>query len=150
MSLGAVRRVVRETFTGTVEWADTDAGGHHHNSFVLRTVEAAEARLFRRLGLDDCLPTSPRVRQEVDYLTKLYFGQDVTVLLEIRHIGRTSMTFHFELWGESFDRAPSGPVPRRLAARGRVISVHVPHGGVASAPWPENVRKVLEAASIEA
>ncbi|GAB4100478.1 acyl-CoA thioesterase [Sinomonas halotolerans] len=137
--------VVREEVTRTVEWVDTDAAGHHHNSFVLRSVEAAEARLFRRLGvLEEYFGAAPRVRQEVDYRAKLYFGQEATTVLEVESVGRSSMVFRFEVWGEAYDGAPSGAVDRRLAASGRFVSVHVPAGSEASAPWPESIRAAVE------
>ncbi|WP_430297375.1 acyl-CoA thioesterase [Sinomonas sp. B1-1] len=138
--------VVREEVTRTVEWVDTDAAGHHHNSFVLRSVEAAEARLFRRLGvLEAYFGAAPRVRQEVDYLSKLYFGQEATTVLELEAIGRSSMTFRFQVWGEAHDGGPSGRVERRLAASGRFVTVHVPKDSEASAPWPEAIRAAVEA-----
>ena len=52
-----------------VEWVDTDASGHHHNSAILRWVEAFEAVLFHDLGLDDYFPLAPRVHQTVDFTT---------------------------------------------------------------------------------
>ncbi|GAB3268509.1 hypothetical protein GCM10027449_01890 [Sinomonas notoginsengisoli] len=138
--------VVREEVTRTVEWVDTDAAGHHHNSFVLRSVEAAEARLFRRLGvLEEYFGAAPRVRQEVDYLAKLYFGQEATTVLELEAVGRSSMTFRFQVWGEAHDGGPSGRVERRLAAAGRFVTVHVPKDSEASAPWPETIRAAVAA-----
>ena len=140
--------VVREEVTRTVEWVDTDAAGHHHNSFVLRSVEAAEARLFSRLGvLAEYFGAAPRVRQEVDYRSKLYFGQDATTVLELESLGTSSMAFRFEVWGEAHDGGPSGRVERRLAASGRFVTVHVPRGSEASAPWPEAIRGAVEAAA---
>ena len=137
--------VVREEVTRSVEWVDTDAAGHHHNSFVLRSVEAAEARLFRRLGvLEEYFGAAPRVRQEIDYRSTLYFGQDATTVLEIESVGRSSMTFRFEVWGEAHDGGPSGRVERRLAASGRCVTVYVPKGSEASAPWPEAIRAAVE------
>jgi acyl-CoA thioester hydrolase len=108
------------------------------------SVEAAEASLFRRLNLlEDYFSAAPRVRQEVDYRSKLYFGQNTTTILEIESVGRSSMTFRFEVWGEAISDRSSGPVPRRLAATGRLVSVHVPRGAEASAPWPERIRNAL-------
>jgi acyl-CoA thioester hydrolase len=136
--------LLRETVNRSVEWIDTDAAGHHHNSFILRSVEAAEARLLRRLGLlQDFLSTTPRVRHEVDYRSKLYFGQETTTILEVESLGRSSMTFRFDIWGEAFEDAPGGPMPRRLAATGKFVTVHVPHGAEASAPWPPRIRQIL-------
>ena len=39
------------TLERTIEWVDTDAAGHQHNSAVLRFVEACEAKVFRDLDL---------------------------------------------------------------------------------------------------
>jgi acyl-CoA thioester hydrolase len=140
--------IVRETVTRSVEWVDTDAAGHHHNGFILRSVEAAEASLFRRLNLlEDYFSAAPRVRQEVDYRSKLYFGQNTTTILEIEAVGRSSMTFRFEVWGEAIMDRSSGPLQRRLAATGRLVSVHVPRGAETSAPWPERIRNALLAGS---
>ena len=38
----------RASVERTVEWVDTDASGHQHNSAVMRWVESAEAELFLR------------------------------------------------------------------------------------------------------
>ncbi|NUP75455.1 MAG: acyl-CoA thioesterase [Sinomonas sp.] len=139
---------IRESVTRTVEWVDTDASGHHHNSFVTRSVEAAEARLFKRLGiLDEYFGIAPRVHQEVDFRSKLYFGQEATTVLEIESVGRSSMSFRFEVFGEAHHRERADPIPRRLAASGRYVTVHVPHGTEESAPWPERILEKLAAAA---
>ena len=99
------------TLVRTIEWVDTDAAGHQHNSAVLRFVEACEAKLFRDLDLPEYFPSAPRVRHELNYRAKLYFGQQVTTTVVVEKIGRTSMTFSFEVWGEEFRRRT--PRPRR-------------------------------------
>ena len=97
--------------------------------------------------LEQYFGAAPRVRQEVDYRSKLYFGQDATTVLELESLGRSSMAFRFEVWGEAHDGEPSGRVERRLAASGRFVTVHVPEGGEASAPWPDAIRAAVEVAS---
>ena len=62
---------------------------------------------------------------------KLYFGQQVTTTVVVEKIGRTSMTFSFEVWGEEFRGEP-----RALAAHGTFVTAHVAHGGTAASPWP--------------
>ncbi|WP_415651143.1 acyl-CoA thioesterase [Rhodococcus opacus] len=103
-----------------VEWFDTDAAGHHHNSSILRWVEACEVRLYRQLGLLEHFPSMPRVQQVVNYTSKLWFGQQVTTTVHINAVGQTSITFEFEVYGEEFDGAP-----RVRAAHGSFTSVHV-------------------------
>jgi acyl-CoA thioester hydrolase len=146
MTIDVDQKRISETVRRTVEWVDTDAAGHHHNSFVLRCVEAAEARLFQRLGvLEEYFGSAPRVRQEIDYVSKLYFGQEVTTELVLEAVGSASMTFGFNVWGERYPSSPAGYLERRLAATGRFITVHVPAGGEASAPWPDTIRLALAA-----
>lgn len=139
---------MRETLTGrfpeatverTVEWVDTDASGHQHNSAVLRWVEAAEATLFRNLALPDYFPCAPRVQQVVNFRSKIWFGQRVKATIAIRALGRTSMTLEFQV--SSFDSvAPDGAVQDAgtLVASGTVTTVHVPQGSLTAEPWPDH------------
>ncbi|GAB2469483.1 acyl-CoA thioesterase [Xylanimonas ulmi] len=126
-----------------VEWIDTDAAGIYHNSTVIRFVEAAESRLMVERGLSDYFPTSPRVRFEADFEAPLSFTQDVTTQVALTRIGTSSMHWEFEVWGESFQGRP-----RRRAARGRYVTVHIgvgrrPGHDPASVPWPEAWRRAL-------
>lgn len=125
------------TYRTRVEWIDTDASGIYHNSTVTRFVEAAEAALMHERGLHGYFPSAPRVRYEADFLAPLRFGQDVTATVRLARIGRSSMGWEFEVWGEeSEDR------PRTLAARGSYVTVHIgaepaTRGEARSArPWP--------------
>ncbi|MGW1208287.1 acyl-CoA thioesterase [Streptomyces sp. NPDC002499] len=123
--------LARAVHRGRVEWMDTDAAGHHHNTAVVRFVEAAEAMLMREHGVDGYFGAAPRVRYEVDFASPLWFGQEVTSTVVVERVGRSSLTFRFEVWGEEFEQRP-----RRLAASGRYVTVHVPRGARESAPWP--------------
>ena len=130
-----------------VEWVDTDAAGIYHNTTVVRYAEAAEAALMREHGIPGYFPVAPRVRYEVEFEASLRFGEEVETRIELVGLGRSSMTFSFEVGQEAAD---SGP--RRRAARGSYVTVHVPdkeEGG--SAPWPAAWRAALTAgASVEA
>lgn len=131
--------IARAVHRSRVEWMDTDAAGHHHNTAVVRFVEAAEATLIRERGITGYFGAAPRVRFEVDFSSPLWFGQEVTTNLVLEHIGTSSMTFRFGVWGEETDQHP-----RRLAASGRYVTVHVPRGERDSAPWPAAWRAALE------
>lgn len=128
------------TFRTRVEWIDTDASGIYHNSTLTRFVEAAEASLMRERGLDRYFASAPRVRYEADFLAPLFFGQEATTTVTLASVGRSSMTWEFEVWGEEFDGRP-----RAQAARGRYVTVHMGTGRVAATardgsrrtlPWP--------------
>ncbi|MGP2439925.1 acyl-CoA thioesterase [Streptomyces sp. JW3] len=119
---------------------DTDAAGHHHNTSVVRFVEAAEAELVRGLGITEYFQVAPRVRYEVDYGSRLWFGQRTTTAVEIEHVGTSSMTLRFEVWGEE-----TAEHPRRLAASGRCTVAHVPAGADRGRPWPAAWRRAFTA-----
>ncbi|QAY64404.1 acyl-CoA thioesterase [Xylanimonas allomyrinae] len=126
-----------------VEWVDTDASGIYHNSTVTRLVESAESCLMIERGLPDYFPSSPRVRFEVDFESPLFFTQAVTTSVRLMRIGASSMDWEFEVWGEEFDGRP-----RRRAARGRYVTVHVgvgrrPGSDGGSVPWPPEWRAAL-------
>lgn len=121
-----------------IEWVDTDAAGHQHNSVIMRLVEAAEAKLFRELGIEGYFGISPRVRHEIDYRAKLYFGQRVSAAVAVRRLGTSSMDFAFGVWGHP--HRGRGAV---LAAEGRFVTVCVPEGTESSAPWPSGIVNAL-------
>ncbi|MER6532089.1 thioesterase family protein [Streptomyces sp. NPDC001508] len=115
-----------------VEWHDTDAAGHHHGTAIIRWVESAEAELFRSRGLGHLYGRMPRVRHEVDYLSRLFFDQCITVRLFLERLGNTSLAYRFEVHG------PDGP-----AARGRVVAVHCDAETGSASPLPDEVRTAL-------
>jgi len=125
----------------TVEWVDTDAAGHQHNSAIMRWVESAEAELFRRLGLPEYFPSAPRVQQVINYRAKLWFGQRVTATVAVQRVGRTSMTFAFEVLGHSCAESGGG-----VAAHGTFTTAYVPAGSGTAQPWPGNIRHAIAAA----
>jgi acyl-CoA thioester hydrolase len=112
-----------------VEWPDTDASGHQHNSAVIRWAEAAEAELLRRNGLEWLWGRTPRVRHEINYRGRLWFGQVVRTRLRVTELGRTSMVYEFEV------RGPNG-----VAADGRIVVVHAEPDQPVATHWPPRVR----------
>lgn len=126
------------SITRRVEWVDTDAAGHHHNSAVVRWVEAAEAQLIRELGISGYFPSSPRVQHVLNFRDKLWFEQEITATVWVERVGNSSLTLGFGITGKPCDRSDGG-----RAADGTVTTVHVPHGATRSAPWPEAMRRAL-------
>jgi acyl-CoA thioester hydrolase len=133
--------VARVVYRAHVEWMDTDASGHHHNTAVTRYVEAAEAQLVRERGMPEYFGVAPRVRYEVEFPAKLWFGQPVTTTLVLERVGTSSLTFRFEVWGEQYEKHP-----RALAARGRYVTVYVPRGSDRGEPWPQDWHRRLTVA----
>jgi acyl-CoA thioester hydrolase len=120
----------------TVEWVDTDAAGHQHNSVILRWAEACEAQLFRELDLPDYFPTAPRVRQTVNFTAKLYFGQRVRTTIHVEEIGEKSLTLAFKTEGLDAEGAV-----KNKAAQGTVVSAHVAPGADHASAWPASIRE---------
>ena len=114
-----------------VEWVDTDASGHQHNTAVIRWVEAAEAELSRSVNLPGYFPGAPRVHQSVTYTAKLWFGQRVTASIGIQRMGRSSLTYAFEIYGHAHEGKHGA-----VAAFGTVTVAHVPQGSATAQPWP--------------
>ena len=123
----------------TVEWVDTDASGHQHNSIVIRWVEAAEAEMMRQLDLPEYFPHAPRVQQVINFTGLLWFGQCATTHLWVERVGTKSLTLGFKVISEKTSVAAGG-----TAAHGTVTTVWLPEGATTAQPWPEKMRAKLE------
>jgi acyl-CoA thioester hydrolase len=117
-----------------VGWSDTDAGGHHHHASITRFVEEAEAQLYRTVGDPDLMALVPRVEYHAEFVGRLYYQDEVEVTLRVAKIGRTSLTYEFEV-----RRVDDGSV----AARGGYVVVHIDEDTRRSAPWPDDLRAAL-------
>jgi acyl-CoA thioester hydrolase len=115
-----------------VEWIDTDAAGHHHHSAVQRWVDAAETVLLQRRGVVDLFGRTPRVRYEVNYRDRLWFGQSVRIELAVGRVGEKSIRYDF--------RVSSGET---LAADGHLFIAFAAPGEPKAVPWPPEVRAAL-------
>ncbi|WP_198407200.1 acyl-CoA thioesterase [Nocardia terpenica] len=122
-----------------VDWQDTDAAGHYHHSTVIRWVEAAEAAFLDRFGLRWLFGRIPRVRYEVDYLDRLWFGDIASITLTVGHLGRTSVRYDFVITRIRDPRQHPADPPT-VAARGTVIAVHADDE---AQPWPASVVTAL-------
>src|SRR5919204_4241742 len=81
-----------------IEWPDTDASGMYHNTAAFRFIEVAETALLDRLGfVHEIYGRHPRVHIEADFLRPLRFRDLVDVELRVAGVGRTSVTYEFEL-----------------------------------------------------
>src|SRR5438093_13250168 len=102
-----------------IEWSDTDASGNYHNSAAFRLIENAETALLDRLGfLHEIYGRLPRVHISADFLRPLSFRDLVDVAVSVSAVGRTSLTYAFEIScrGET-------------AVRGKSVAVLLSHAG---------------------
>lgn len=122
-----------------VDWADTDAAGYYHNTTVWRLMEAAEALLHDRLGIrSETFGRTPRVRATVEFRRALYFYDLVDVELAVVALGRTSVTYRFEL-----------RLGGEVAAAGEVVTVLIDRAGGRAIPWPDAWRAALAGAGAQ-
>jgi acyl-CoA thioester hydrolase len=123
-----------------IEWPDTDASGVYHNTAAFRFIEVAETALLERLGLlDDVYARLPRVRIEADFLRALRFRDVVDIELAVAAVGRTSITYEFEM------RCGS-----EVAVRGKAVAVLLSESGGSPVPWPDACRTTLLTAGRQA
>ncbi len=120
--VGAVTAPRRASTAPRVEWMDTDAAGHHHNTAITRWVESAEAALMRERGLAGYFGVAPRVRHEVDFEARLWFGQEVTATVVVERIGTSLDDLRLRgvgrgVRGSAADAGGSGQVRHGARAR---------------------------------
>jgi acyl-CoA thioesterase FadM len=93
-SKGAARIVVQRR----IEWSDTDASGHWHNTAGFRLIEVAETALLERLGiLDDVYDHLPRVHIDASFPKALQFRDIIDCSIEVVKVGSSSITYAFEI-----------------------------------------------------
>lgn len=117
-----------------LEWADTDASGHHHHGAMLRMAAVAEAELLETLGLaDQVYGRLPRVQVSLNLRRPVRFRARVDVELSVADMGRTSIAFDFTISTDAGAVADGRVVAVRVAADGRPVR------------WTERQRRLLTA-----
>jgi YbgC/YbaW family acyl-CoA thioester hydrolase len=123
-----------------IEWPDTDASGNYHNTAAFRFIEVAETALLERLGfLHEVYGRLPRVRIEAEFLRPLVFREVVDISLRVARVGRTSLSYGFEI-------STGGQV----AVRGRAAAVLLDRPRGSPVEWPLEYRDLLETAGPQA
>jgi YbgC/YbaW family acyl-CoA thioester hydrolase len=107
-----------------VGWIDTDAGGRIHFTVAFRWAEAAETGLYRKLGLiDEGRGDYPRRRVEAEYMRVLVFDDEVDVTIRVASVGRTSITFAWEVVHNGAVAIRGGHTIVHVDANGRPAAV---------------------------
>lgn len=115
-----------------IEWSDTDASGHWHNTAAFRMVEWAETALFDRLGiLDAVYGHLPRVHIEADFKELLDHRDLVDATLEVVAVGHSSITYGFAIERDG-----------ELCVEMTVVAALLDSAG-AKRRWPDDLRRLL-------
>jgi acyl-CoA thioester hydrolase len=115
-----------------IQWFDTDASTKYHNTAPLRLMEEAEAVLLGRLGIvKEVYGWLPRAHVTVDYRRPLRFWDEVEVAVAVVEVGRTSVTYTFEVRNSD-----------DVHSEGRVVAVLIDERGEPR-EWPAEWRRLL-------
>lgn len=115
-----------------IEWSDTDASGHYHNTAAFRMFEWAETALFEALGiLQDVYGRLPRAHIRADFKGLLYHRDLVEIELHVREVRASSITYDIEI-----RRGPE------TCVEAVVVAVLV-GGDRGPERWPEEYRDLL-------
>jgi YbgC/YbaW family acyl-CoA thioester hydrolase len=116
-----------------IEWSDTDASGQYHNTAAFRFIEVAETALLERLGfVHDIYGRHPRVHLESDFLRPLRFRDLVDIRLWVSAVGRSSVTYEFEMSCRG-----------EVAVVGKAVAVLLDRAGGTPVPWADDHRRLL-------
>ncbi|HEX2195407.1 MAG TPA: thioesterase family protein [Actinomycetota bacterium] len=114
-----------------IEWSDTDASGHWHNTAAFRMIEWAETALFERLGILDVYGYLPRVHVEADFHRSLEFRDLVDATIAVAKVGTTSLTYDFTIDRDGERCVTMAVVVTLIDGEGR------------ARPWPDEHRRLL-------
>jgi len=122
----------------TVQYRDLDPQGHVNNAVYLTYLESARLGYYQQVGIyhpDSCILTGMVVvRNEIDYLAPIHFGQAVRVGLRVERMGTKSVTFTFQI-----ETDPDG-VP---LARGKSVMVAYDNAADQGVPIPSDWREKI-------
>lgn len=124
-----------------VRYAEIDAQAVVFNSRYLEYFDIGITEYWRAAGVYDRWPEreSPEfhvARAEVDYKVPILLDEEIDICVRCSRVGRSSMTFLFELHGAGKDD---------LRATGLEVSVHVAEARGAPAPVPDEFLFLFEA-----
>ena len=127
--------------TKRVRYAEIDAQAVVFNSRYLEYFDIGITEYWRAAGVYDRWPhhDSPEfhvARAEVDYKAPILLDEQIDICVRCSRVGRSSMTFLFELHGAGRDD---------LRATGLEVSVHVAEARGAPAPVPDEFVELFEA-----
>ena len=124
-----------------VRYAEIDAQAVVFNSRYLEYFDIGITEYWRAAGVYDLWPAneSPEfhvARAEVDYKVPILLDEEIDICVRASRVGKSSMTFLFELHGAGKDD---------LRAGGQLINVHVAEAQGAPAPVPDAFVSLFEA-----
>jgi 4-hydroxybenzoyl-CoA thioesterase len=145
------------TYATPVRFADVDHAGIIYFPRFFHLFHLAFEELWRaRLGprayvdlLDRDRIGFPAVHAECDFRSPLRFGDTAEIELSVARLGRTSITFHYQVFraperGAAGDAGDADGAGRPLCADGRVVCAVTDLTRFVAVPVPDRVVALLE------
>lgn len=128
------------SFPKRVRYAEVDPQGMVFNSRYLEYLDIGITEYWRAVGMYDTVPVAGGAEFHIAKITIEYrraalLDEMIDICVRCRAIGRSSMTFDFEIHGPGVDD---------LRARGETVSVHVAELRGPSAPVPAPIVAMFE------
>lgn len=130
------------TMQRRVQFSETDMAGVMHFANFFRWMEEVEHAFWRSLGVSvharDALFSWPRVNASCEYAAPIRFEDTVELAIRVASVGRKSINFEIDFRHDG-----------RRVASGRVTTVccKLDRSGFTAIPIPDEIRRLLEAAS---
>jgi YbgC/YbaW family acyl-CoA thioester hydrolase len=125
-----------------VRWAEVDMQKIVFNGHYFTYLDSAIAEYWREIGLPYPQGYVERYANDVylrkatlEYLGSAHYDELLTVCCRVAKLGRTSMTFHFEIYPES------GEAPLVTA---ELVYVNADASSMRPAPLPEDLRSRVQ------
>lgn len=120
----------------TPRFGNIDGLKHVNNTVIAEWFEIGRNGIFRYFTPDLNLSYEKwkliMVRTEFDFVSQIFFGQDVKIRTYLLKIGNSSFTTGHEAWQDE-----------KLKAKGKAILVHYDFIEKKSEPIPDEIRKKL-------
>ncbi|MEH7335736.1 thioesterase family protein [Neobacillus drentensis] len=115
--------------------SETDGVGHINNTTIPVWFEAGRNHLFKLFTPDHSFKNWRMIiiKMNVEYLSQIYFGENVEVKTWVQKIGNSSLELYEEICQN-----------KRVCAKGTALYVNFNVQKQKSEPIPENIRMELE------
>ncbi|MCA1021175.1 acyl-CoA thioesterase [Halobacillus litoralis] len=123
--------------TAGIRFSETDMAGHVNNTSYFIYLEEARGKFFRDLfqAQEDTLGRFILASTKCDFISQVYFGQNLLIETTIAEIGTSSFTFAHRVYVEGTDQ---------LAAVSEAVVVHFNYEEQKSEALPAEWRMMLE------
>lgn len=121
--------------TITPKFGDIDGLGHVNNTIIPSWFEQARNEIYGYFNPEYSFKNWNLIlaRFEIDFVSQMFYGNDVEIRTFVFHIGRSSFEVYQEAWQNG-----------KMCSKGKTVLVHFDFKEQRSEPIPESARHKLE------